>query len=393
MPAKLRHPLIGCALGALLALAAAGAEYLLRAAVPHLMAREFLTYLTIVMVALLWGLLAALVSSLVSNLATALAVMHVDGLWSVSHRVEVVDLIVLVVSACLLGVISSVSEGRRRELALQQQQRLAWEAERAQAAEQLAQLRADFVATVSHELRTPLTAIIGYSELLEVRWDRVSESERREHLRRIVAAANRQLGLVQDLLLLSRLESGPMHIALSAVDLQEQTVLAAREVRANYRDARIDLMGVPGLMVLADPERLVQVLVNLLDNAAKYSPEGRPILVNWDQDGPVVALWVQDHGTGVPEQSRDLLFTRFGRLPGSKVRAGRTGTGLGLYLSRQLMEAMGGTLDLSTTGPDGSTFSLRLPVAEVSPAAHAEPALASDCSSAAATPCIAAQSA
>ena len=101
-----------------------------------------------------------------------------------------------------------------------------------------------------------------------------------------------------------------------------------------------------------------------MDNAAKYSAEGSPIVVSWEPDGGCAILRVRDYGPGIPKQGREGLFTRFGRIAGSRTRAGRVGTGLGLYLGRQLAEAISGSLDLETTGPEGSTFRLCLPLAQ-----------------------------
>jgi signal transduction histidine kinase len=115
--------------------------------------------------------------------------------------------------------------------------------------------------------------------------------------------------------------------------------------------------------VWADPGRVVQVLANLLDNAAKYSPEGSVIAVSWAQEDAHVAVRVRDHGSGIPDRGSHLLFTRFGRIAGIPIRAGRLATGLGLYVSRSLAQAMGGEIDLESTGPSGSVFRLRLPIA------------------------------
>ena len=243
------------------------------------------------------------------------------------------------------------------------------EQERARAAEELAALRSDFVAAVSHELRTPLTAILGYAELLEDRWGRTGDEQRRATVRKIALAANRQRRMVDDLLLLGRIEAGSLTVALREVALGTLVRRAAEEVQASYRGQRIDIDGPAELLVLADADRTVQVLINLLDNAAKYSPEGCPIEVRWHgQGGRTACVQVRDMGTGIPEHGGATLFTRFGRLPGSRARAGRVGTGLGLYLSRQFATMMGGTLDLEATGASGSTFALRLPLAEATTA-------------------------
>jgi signal transduction histidine kinase len=235
---------------------------------------------------------------------------------------------------------------------------------RAQAAEDLARLRSDFIASVSHELRTPLTAIVGFGELLQARWEQLSDTHRLQRISDIVAAANRQKRLVDDLLLLGRLDVDSLKIAAEVVLLLTLLQRATVEVQASYGMQRIILDGPSEVQVRADPIRAVQVLTNLLDNAAKYSPESSPVTLSWSVAGTLATIRIIDQGSGVPEQGRELLFTRFGRVAGSKMRAGRVGTGLGLYLSRRLAEAMGGDLDLEATGPGGSTFRFRLPVVQ-----------------------------
>jgi signal transduction histidine kinase len=228
-------------------------------------------------------------------------------------------------------------------------------------AEQLAALQNDFVASVSHELRTPLTSIIGFAELLQARWDHLSDAKRLERVGSIVQAANRQQRLVEDLLLSSRLESANLVPKREIVSVAALVRQAVEEVRGSYPGQDIDLVGPSDLLVHTDAARTIQVLTNLIDNAAKYSPEGSPIRVRWTRRKGFAVLRVDDHGPGVPEGGRDKLFARFGRMPGSAIRSGRVGTGLGLHISRGLAEVMGGSLDLETTGPDGSTFRLRLP--------------------------------
>jgi len=229
------------------------------------------------------------------------------------------------------------------------------------AALRLAQTRSDFVAAVSHELRTPLTSIIGYGEVLQARWQSLSDPQRLKFLGRVVLSANRQKRLVDDLLLLSRLEDRhtPLHADPVHVESVVQRVIF--EIQGSYPGQQVMRSGSGDLHVWADQERLLQILVNLADNAAKYSPEDSPIYVRWDREDGTAVIRVRDEGCGIPEAGLGQLFTRFGRLPGSRIRSGRVGTGLGLYLGRTLAQAMGGTLDLEHTGPSGSTFRLRLP--------------------------------
>lgn len=237
------------------------------------------------------------------------------------------------------------------------------EQERARAAEELAKMRDEFVAAVSHELRTPLSAIVGFTEILQTNWSTADERTRLTWVEKIAAAATRQRRLVEDLLLVTRLENGALESRSERITLAAVAQRAAEEVQGSYQGQRIDLIGDEHLAVLADMGRTLQVVANLIDNAAKYSMEGSPIVVWWAAEGDMGVLRVIDNGQGVPPQGQQLMFTRFGRVPGSKLREGRIGTGLGLYLGRGLARAMGGDLDLESTGPNGSTFRLRLPLA------------------------------
>jgi signal transduction histidine kinase len=237
------------------------------------------------------------------------------------------------------------------------------ESERARAAaEELARTRNDFVAAVSHELRTPLTAIIGYAELLEARWRTLDDVRRQEQIRRIAAAANRQKRLVEDLLMLGRQEIEAMRPAIEATSVLHVCELAGQEVRASYRSQEITLDGPVDLQVAVDAERLIQILINLIDNAAKYSPEGSPVAVSWARHDATAKIRVRDHGVGIAHAHLPRLFTRFGRLPGSKARNGHVGTGLGLYLGRLMAEAMNCTLAMESTSAAGTVFCLSLPL-------------------------------
>jgi signal transduction histidine kinase/CheY-like chemotaxis protein len=299
--------------------------------------------------------------------------------WTGENRIRSLITVPLVVEGTVLGTFNVASSSpeyyterqvaltasfaERVNQALRSARLYAAEQERARAAEELARMRNDFVASVSHELRTPLTAIVGFAEILQARWTETNESDRLEWIDKIVSAAGRQQRLVEDLLLLTRMENGALNPHIERVTLRTIAQRAAEEVQGSYPGQRIDLVGTDRVAVLADPDRALQVVANIVDNAAKYSPEGAPIIVWWGPEEGSGALRVLDRGTGVSPEGREYLFTRFGRVPGSRMRAGRVGTGLGLYLGRGLARAMEGDLDLESTGPDGSTFRLRLPLA------------------------------
>ena len=145
-----------------------------------------------------------------------------------------------------------------------------------QAAEGLARMRSDFVASVSHELRTPLTAIVGYAELLQGRWTQMDDVQRLRHIDRIALSATRQRRLVDDLLLLGRADATGLVATCRPLAIGPVIERAVEETRAIYRNQPIAMTGAADLHVLADSDRMLQILTNLLDNAAKYSARGQP---------------------------------------------------------------------------------------------------------------------
>jgi signal transduction histidine kinase len=189
----------------------------------------------------------------------------------------------------------------------------------------------------------------------------MGEERRNRALEGIAAAAGRQQRLVHDLLDVSRAEAEGFSCERQPFALRPVLERAVAEVQNRYHGQRVELHGPAAVVAEGDAGRTQQILVNLLDNAAKYSPEGSAVTASWDLADGRVVVRVRDHGLGIPEQGRERLFTRFGRLAGSTARTRHSGTGLGLYLSRLLAHAMEGELDLESTGPQGSTFRLLLP--------------------------------
>jgi PAS domain S-box-containing protein len=227
--------------------------------------------------------------------------------------------------------------------------------------------KADFVATVSHELRTPITPIKGYVELLQARGASMTEDKRQDMLRIIAERAEHMARLVEDLLLASRISSERGGTAVPGLrrectDLVEAARRAATDwLRGPNSRLELDLPERP-LEVDADPLRLVQVLDNLLSNAHKYSPGEQPVRLRvWRQDGWAKAA-VVDRGRGIPREELDRIFEKFHRVEDPMTMT-TGGTGLGLYIARELARAMGGEIEAASALRRGSTFTVRLPVA------------------------------
>ena len=233
--------------------------------------------------------------------------------------------------------------------------------------QELERLRSDFVARVSHELRTPLTPIRGFAGVLLLRGDELTAEQRTEALERIVERADHLGELVEDLLLVTRVERGEV---AGLVDVAPQDVdEIAREVVARARDRQTGrtisyaTQGGDG-NAMADRERTRQILDALLDNACRYSPPDRPVEVELERDVDAVLVRVRDHGPGIPPEKRQAVFERFHRLEDPMtMRTG--GVGLGLFLGSRLAEAMDGSLELENPPVGGgASFLLRLPAAK-----------------------------
>jgi PAS domain S-box-containing protein len=232
---------------------------------------------------------------------------------------------------------------------------------------ELERLRGDFVARVSHELRTPLTPIRGFASILLRRGDHLDDAQRQDALERIVERADHLSALVEDLLLVTRLDRDQLDelVHPRPTELEPVVEAAVGNVRSRDPGRTIAVHRLPGTgEALADPDRVRQVVEGLLDNACQYTPEGSPIEVEIGQDGDDIQVRVIDHGPGIPPDQREAVFEQFHRLEDPlTMRTG--GVGLGLFIGRRLAEAMHGTLRLAAAQPGrGAVLVLRLPAAE-----------------------------
>jgi PAS domain S-box-containing protein len=239
----------------------------------------------------------------------------------------------------------------------------------------LESMRQDLVATVSHELRTPLAAIYGAAVTLGRR-DIGLDEELRDRLLSIVIEESERLSeIVNDLLIASQLDAGSLPVTIQATDARALAEAVIDSARAHLPDGTtIELTAAPSLpRVAADPGQLRQVLDNLLENAVKYSPSGGQIDITLEPRADVLRFAVRDPGLGIPAGEQRRIFEKFYRLD-PDMSHGVGGTGLGLYICRELVRRVGGKIWVNSREREGSTFFVEIPLAR--PRARKESAAA-----------------
>ena len=243
----------------------------------------------------------------------------------------------------------------------------AYEAERTTAEElrRLSALRADFVSLVSHELRSPMASVIGSAQTLQLRWRELAPEQRESFLALIAHETSRLADLIGDVLDTSRIEAGTFSYSFGDVDLAElvRDSAAAADQGQDEVPVRAFVRG-PLPRVRGDRDRLRQVLINLIDNAIKYSSPGDEVRVDAQSSNSRVLIEVHDRGPGIAPEHHKVIFEKFGRVQIG--HSAKPGTGLGLFIARSIAQAHGGSLDIRSH-PDqpGTTFTLSLPVGDL----------------------------
>ncbi len=223
--------------------------------------------------------------------------------------------------------------------------------------------RKEFVANVSHELRTPLTNVRSYAETLRDSGGDIPEELSNNFLDIIINESDRMTHIVQDLLTLSRLDSGRTEMCMARFDFNAaiESVARAVELAARQHQHQLVVSCETLPLVTGDRGRLEQVMMNILGNAIKYTPDGGKISVSATSDSDYVYLDVADNGIGIPEADRDRIFERFYRVDKARSRESG-GTGLGLSIAKEIVEKHGGKLSVIPKEEPGTTIRLTLPI-------------------------------
>ena len=228
------------------------------------------------------------------------------------------------------------------------------------------QRKHDFVAMVSHELKTPLTSILGYLQVMASRTAKTGDAFLNQALARTEKQAKSMTKMIEDFLTISRLEEAKVELNLEPVELHLLLQEVIQEIHLNHHTHDITLIHSGPIHVQADIAKLAQVMINLISNAIKYSPEHSTITIGYQRLGPAVKIYVTDRGIGISETDQKRLFERFYRVQNEQTRY-KVGFGIGLYLVAEILRYHGSKILVESAPGQGSSFYFQLPI--IGPAA------------------------
>ncbi len=374
VPARWRRPAIGYALAALLQVVTAAISWLCMRASPTFSYPGLLEILVVALVALSWGAGPSLLATLVSLvlLETVVVPFHVGaGQTAIGEGLEA---LLFLAAGITISLVASRTEGARRHAEVGQA-----EAQARELALRLSQQRMDeFMGIAAHELKTPLTGLQGNLQLMARRLsDPRLEQAGADDLARVVARVRslvaraqdslHRIGrLIDDLLDDARIHQGRLEFRLERCDLAAIVRAAVEDQReiAGPRAIRLELPEVQPVLVIADASRIEQIVTNYLSNALKYSPEDRPVAVRLQVEGALARVRVCDEGIGVPLAEQGHIWERFYRVEGVTIQSGSgIGMGIGLHISKTIVEGHGGQVGVESEVGQGSTFWFTLPLA------------------------------
>lgn len=241
----------------------------------------------------------------------------------------------------------------------------------------------DFISTVSHELRTPLTSIRGFSQTMLASWDKLDDESKKKFLNIIVEQSNRLINLVENMLSVTKLHNAKENLILKEFSIKQPIETVASIVKNQYKDKAFEIIidkSTPA--ILADTDKFQQIMTNLIENAAKYGLENSTITIkaglsnskaieaNCYSDSESVSIKVINFGSEIPSEDYEKIFTKFARIDNPLTRKVQ-GSGLGLYITKNLVEKMGGKISVNSTLKDGSkdvyvnTFEVILPAENI----------------------------
>ncbi len=222
----------------------------------------------------------------------------------------------------------------------------------------------DFISTVSHELRTPLTSIRGFSQTMLHSWDKLDDESKKKFLKIIVDQSNRLITLVENMLSVTKLKNTKENFIYTEFALKPSIDMVISVVKSQYTDKTFEILisnNLPPL--LADKDKFQQIMTNLIENAAKYGKENSKITIQASYINDKISIKVINEGIEIQEKDYDKIFTKFSRIDNPLTRKIQ-GSGLGLYITKNLTEKMGGTISVKSEN-EKTEFTVVLPAANI----------------------------
>ncbi len=226
-------------------------------------------------------------------------------------------------------------------------------------------IKEEFISTLSHEIRTPLTSIKGFSKTMLDNWDSLDDEQKKKFLNIMVCQSQRLINLVENVLNVSKIDSGANDTVLTKVDVINAINSAIAMVKMNYPDIDFEFSIYSKEPVLADFNKFQQVLINLFDNAAKYTKNSKKVQISLKNNKNNAIITVKNFGISIDEKYFNAIFEKFFRID-TYLKSTAQGSGLGLYITKNLLELMGGRIEVkSGDSPKYCEFTIYLPLYEV----------------------------
>lgn len=218
----------------------------------------------------------------------------------------------------------------------------------------------EFISTVSHEMRTPLTSIRGFSQTLLSSWDRIDDENKKKFIKIIEEQSNRLINLVENILTVSKANAGNVVMKKVFINASIKSIIPMfQEQYKNHKIVFIPQNDLPPARL--DEDKFQQIMTNLIDNGCKYSPVGSTVTITTEAKGECIITKVMDEGVGIKAEDADKLFKKFSRIE-NHLTSKTQGNGLGLYITKQLVENMNGQITFESEENKGTTFVVKFPV-------------------------------